>query len=44
MTLIYTLGNLNSKGDEYHYILLCSSFRKERELYIKDTSRICHLT
>ena len=32
---ICTLCNLNSKGDEYHYILICPSFRKERELYLK---------
>ena len=32
---ICTLCNLNSKGDEYHYTLICPSFRKERELYLK---------
>ena len=32
---ICTLCNLNSKGDEYHYILICPFFRKERELYLK---------
>ena len=34
---ICTLCNLNSKGDEYHYTLICPSFRKERELYMKNT-------
>ena len=32
---IRTFCNLNSKGDEYHYTLICPSFRKERELYLK---------
>ena len=32
---ICTSCNLNSKGDEYHYTLICSSFRKTRELYLK---------
>ena len=34
MTDICTLCKLNSKGDEYHYILICPS-RKERELHLK---------
>ena len=34
---ICTLCNLNSKGDEYHYTLICPSFSKARELYLKNT-------
>ena len=34
---ICTLCNLNSKGNEYHYIFICPYFIKERELYLKET-------
>ena len=32
---ISALCNLNSKGDEYHYILICPSFRREQKFYLK---------
>ena len=33
-THVCTLCSLNVHGDEYHYILICPFFKKERELYL----------
>ena len=32
---VCTLCNLNVRGDEYHYILICPTFTHERELYLE---------
>ena len=30
-----TLCDLNARGDEYHYILICPFFKQNREMYLK---------